>query len=85
MIFRSLLPKLRYVSDKSCGENKKTHIYVQKRFSNDYVENCRTAGQATDDNIIQRMRFLLDNQGYTHTHTHTLTQNTQYYTHTQNT
>ena len=51
------------VSDKSCRENQNTHFLFNKFFFRkscrlwDNVEKCDTAGQATDDNIIRRMRF----------------------------
>jgi hypothetical protein len=45
-----------------------------------YVENYSTAGQATDDNIIRRMRFACWIKEATHTHTHT---HTHYNTHTE--
>jgi hypothetical protein len=64
-ITRSILLKMRNVSDKSCSENQSTHFilfYFILFFRKSYrlqnkVEKCGTARQATDDNIIRRIRF----------------------------
>jgi hypothetical protein len=62
MISRSVLLRMRRVSDKPCRENLNTYF----RFNNflqkivplwDNVEKCGTTWQAADDNIIQRMRI----------------------------
>ena len=63
---RSFLLRMRYDSDKSCRENKKT-FYIQKRFfffENRAVyeimlKNINRAGQATDDNMAPE-HFMLD-------------------------
>jgi hypothetical protein len=57
-----ILLRMRNVSDKSYRENQNTHFMFNK-FSRkscrlwDNVEKYGTARQATDDNIIRRMRF----------------------------
>jgi hypothetical protein len=52
---------MRNVSDKSCIQNQNTHfkliIFFSKIVSFIGVEKYCTARQATDDNIIRRMRF----------------------------
>jgi len=57
-----VLFRTRNLSDKSCRENQNTRFM----FNNVYRKSCRLwdnveeygrAGQATDDNIIRRMRF----------------------------
>jgi hypothetical protein len=53
---------MRNVSDKSCRENQNTHFMFNNFFPKscrlcDNVEKYGTARQATDDNIIRRMRF----------------------------
>ena len=49
------------------------------------MENCAAVGQATDDNIIRRMRIACwinkATDTHTHTHTHTHTRNVQYLLH----
>jgi hypothetical protein len=59
----SVLIRMRNISDKSCTENQNTH-FVFNTFSFrklfrlwDNVEKCGTAGQATDDHTMRRMRF----------------------------
>jgi hypothetical protein len=52
----------RNVSDKSCRENQNTHFMFNNFFRKscclwDNVEKYGRARQATDDNIIRRMRF----------------------------
>jgi hypothetical protein len=60
--YRAILLRKRNVSDKSRRENK-THILCSTIFFRkscrlwDNVEKYGRAGQATDDNIIRRMRF----------------------------
>ena len=60
-ISRWILLTMRNVSDKSCTQNQNTHFmfnnFSQNRAVWDNVEKYGTAGQATDDNIIRRMRF----------------------------
>jgi hypothetical protein len=58
-ISRSILPRMRNTSDKCCREKK--NLIFDNVFSQivplwDHVEKCGTAGQATDDNTIWRMR-----------------------------
>jgi hypothetical protein len=72
IICRWILLRIRNVSDKSCRENRKSHFM----FNNscrlwDNVEKYGIARQATDDNIIRRMRFACWITKATHTHTHT--------------
>ena len=59
---RWVLLRMRHVSDKTCTENQNTHFMFNNFFPTvvpfiDNVKKCCTAGQATDDNIIRRMRF----------------------------
>jgi hypothetical protein len=61
-IYRWILLRMRNVSDKSCRENQNTHFMFNNVFPKilplwDNVEKYGTARQATDDNIIGRMRF----------------------------
>jgi hypothetical protein len=62
IISRSVPLRVRNVSDKSCRQNQNTH-FMFSEFSQkscrlwDNVEKHGTARQATDVNIIQRMRF----------------------------
>jgi len=78
MASRSVLPKTRNVSGKSCGDKKNTFTF-NNIFSEDIVENCCTTGNATDGNTIQRMRFSCWITKATHTHTHAHTQNMYYF------
>ena len=62
-ISSSMLLRMRNISDKSCGENYNKFyvqwIFFRKPFSLwDNVQKYGTAGQATDDNIIQRMPIV---------------------------
>jgi hypothetical protein len=62
IISRSLLVRMRNVSEKSCIENQNTHFVFSNFFPKigpfmSNAEKYGTAGQATDDNIIRRMRF----------------------------
>jgi hypothetical protein len=62
VISRSILLRMRNVSEKSCRENQDTYYMFNNFFSKivpfmNYVEKYGTARQATDDNIIRRMRF----------------------------
>jgi hypothetical protein len=65
IVSRWIILRMRNVSDEDCGEvdKIKTHIlYPITFFLKSYplwhnVEKYGTAGKATDDNIIQRMRF----------------------------
>ena len=56
------LLRMRNVSDRSCRENQNTH-FCWITFSRkscrlwDNVYNCSTVVQATDDNIVWRVRF----------------------------
>jgi hypothetical protein len=63
IIPRWILLRMSYVSDKSCRENQNTQFMFNNFFFRrkschlwDNVEEYGTAGQATDDNIIRRMR-----------------------------
>jgi hypothetical protein len=77
VISRRILFRMRNVSDKSCIENK-THILYSVTFFQkscrlwDNVEKYGRARQATDDNIIWRMRFACFINKATDTHAHTL-------------
>jgi len=58
---RSVLLRLRNVSDKICKQNHNTHFVFSNIFRYCTVyeimwKTCR-AGQATDDNLIRRMRI----------------------------
>jgi len=77
-------------SAKSCRENQNTHFML----NNFFPPKCCRGRQATDDNIIRRMRdaWLITKNTDTHTHTHTHTHKhtykqtqtkTQKQTHTQ--
>ena len=62
IITRSIIPKIRNVSDKSCRENQNTVLcsVTFPRMScllRGTVEEYRTARQATEDNIMRCMRF----------------------------
>jgi len=64
IIFRSVLVTMRNVSYKVCIENRNTYSVLSNFFFfpklcplRDNVEKYGTAGQATDENIIRRMRF----------------------------
>ena len=55
---------MRNVSDKSCREDQNTHFMFSNfffpensAFYQNNVEKCCRVGQATDDNIIRRMRI----------------------------
>ena len=62
MISRCIPLIMRNVTDKSCRENKNTRFMFHDFFfffrkSYRLCGKTSTAGQATDDNIIRRMRF----------------------------
>ena len=63
IISRSILIRIRNVSDKSCKENQNTQLtfnnfFFRKSFALwDNVEKYGTAGKATDDSVIRRKRF----------------------------
>jgi hypothetical protein len=63
ILSRWILLGMRNISYKSYRENQNTHFMFGKFFSRkscslcDNLEKYCTAGQATDDNIIRRMRF----------------------------
>jgi len=62
---------MRNVSAQSCTQNQNTHFVLNNFFftkvvSRNNVDNYCTAGQATDDSKIRRMRFALDNKGFKH-------------------
>jgi hypothetical protein len=62
IISRWVLLKMRNISDESCRENQNTHFVFSNFFPKscclwDNVEKYGTARQATDGNIIRRMRF----------------------------
>ena len=54
---------MRIVSNVSCRENQNTHFMLNKFLSENHAvheimwKNYCTTGQATDDNIIRRMRM----------------------------
>jgi len=63
IISRSVLHRLRNVSDKNSRENQNTHFLLKKK--NIYQKSCRLqenveeygrAGEATDENTIWRTR-----------------------------
>jgi hypothetical protein len=62
IVSRSILLRMKNISDKSCRENQNTH-FISITFSRkscrlwDNVEKYGTARQATDDNTIRRMRM----------------------------
>jgi hypothetical protein len=63
IVSRSVLFRMKNVSDESFRENKNTHFMFnnppppENRGLWDNVEKHRTAGQATDHNIIRRIRI----------------------------
>ena len=65
IISRSLLLRMRNVSDKSCTKDQNTHFIFNNFFFGprkscslwDEVDKCGTAVQATDRNVIQPMRI----------------------------
>ena len=67
-ISRSVLPRMRNASDKIDRENQNTHFRFRISYFSpklcrlgDNVGKYRIAGQATDDNMIRRMRiYVLD-------------------------
>ena len=72
IIFRSILLRMRNVSDKSCRENQRTIIsfnYFRKSwFLWGNVKIHCAAGQATDDNMIRLMHFACWITKATYTH-----------------
>ena len=63
IICRSVLLKMRNVSDKSCRENQNTHFMFNNVFFNivpctRYMEKHCTAGQGTVDNMAQAQCML---------------------------
>jgi hypothetical protein len=63
VISRSVLLRMRNVSDKSCRENQNTHFVLNKIFQKivpfmRYVGKFGTAGQVTYGNTIRRTRFV---------------------------
>jgi hypothetical protein len=67
---------MRNVSDKSCRENQNTHFIFSNSFTKivpfvDNVETYDRPGEATDGNILRRMRIACWIPKATHTHTHT--------------
>ena len=59
---RWIIAGLRNVSDKNCRENQNTHFMFNNFFWKSWplwnnVEKYNRSGQATEDNIIRRMRF----------------------------
>jgi hypothetical protein len=72
---RLILLRMRYVSDKSCRENHETHLIFNFYFfrkSCNFLDNMKKycgAGQTTNDNIKQPMRFSCWIPKATNTHT----------------
>jgi hypothetical protein len=64
IISRSVLFRMRNFSDKSCSENRNTHFVLSNFFSENRAvfeimwEKYGRTRQATDDNIIRRMRVV---------------------------
>jgi len=56
IVSRSVLHRMRNVSDKSCRENQNTHLVFNKCFSKDRdvykMEKFCRIGNAIDDNIL---------------------------------
>jgi hypothetical protein len=70
---RWILLRMRNISDKTCWQNQNTHFTFNNVFRKscrlwDNVEKYGTARQATDDNIIRRMRFACWVTNATDTH-----------------
>jgi hypothetical protein len=71
---RSVLLRMRNVSDKSCRENQNTYFAFSNFFFRkscrvwDNVERYGRIRQSTDDNIIQRMHFAFWTTKVTDTH-----------------
>jgi hypothetical protein len=62
IISRSVFLRMRNILDTSCTEIQNTYCLFGKRFRKNRVVSAvmwktGAAGQATDDNIIRRMRF----------------------------
>jgi len=75
IISRLILPIMRNVSDKSCRENQNTHFVFSNYFFSEnravyevMWKNMATVGQATDDNIVWRMRIAYSITKATNTH-----------------
>jgi hypothetical protein len=73
IISRLFLLTIRYVSDKSCRENQNPRFIVNNFLPKSCrlwhnVEKYGTARQATDDNIIRRMRIACQITKATDTH-----------------
>jgi hypothetical protein len=71
IISRSVLLRMRNVSDKSCRESQNTHFVFSNFFRKscrlwDNVEKYGTAGQGTDGNMAHA-HCVLDTRGYRHT------------------
>jgi hypothetical protein len=69
---------MRNVSEKSCRGKRNTHFIFSNFFPKmvpfmRYVEKYGTARQATDDNIIRRMRFACRITEATGTHSEFVT------------
>lgn len=70
LIFRWIIPRMRYVSGKSCGENQNTRFML----SNFPGKSCSVwynvgkYGRATDGSIIRRMRITCRITKSTDTH-----------------
>ena len=71
---QSILLGMRNISDRNCGQNRKTRFLFNKSFTRkscrlwDNVEKYGRTGQATDDSIIWRMRFACWITKATNTH-----------------
>jgi hypothetical protein len=67
--YRSILLRMRIVSDKSCRKNQNTHFMFNNTFFSrkscclwDNVEKCSRTGQATDNNMTHA-NCVVDNWG----------------------
>jgi hypothetical protein len=78
IIFRWILLRMRNVSDKICTENQNIHFMFNNIFPKivllwDNVEKHGRPRQATDDNIIRRIRFACWITKATDTHSEDVT------------
>jgi hypothetical protein len=55
IISRSVLLRMRNISDKICIENQNTHFVFNNLFYSENLEEYCRSGQATDDNIVALM------------------------------
>jgi hypothetical protein len=81
IIFRSVLLRMRNVSDETCRGNQNTHFSFSNFFVNrafkKYMEKFVERGRAQMAILHMRIACWMTKVTHTHTHTHTHTQNLQ--------